>query len=61
MSLGHMNSVSNLIAIPPTSIAKPISNTVMNSDFFQPKSLTNAAMVAMQGMYSIATKVNTII
>jgi hypothetical protein len=56
-----MNNVSSLIAIPPMSIAKAISNTVMNSDFFHPKSLTSAAMVAMQGMYSIATKVKTII
>ena len=57
----YMNNVNSLKAIPPTRMAKAISKTVINNDFFQPKSLINAAMVAMQGMYSIATKVNTTI
>lgn len=50
ISLDYMTKVNNLKATPPKSIAKAISNTVMNSAFFQPKSLHSAAMVAMQGM-----------
>jgi len=42
-------SINNLNVIPPTKIAKIISKTEMNNAFFQPNSLTRAAMVATQG------------
>jgi hypothetical protein len=48
--LCHAININSLNAIPPKLIAKTISNTVMKSAFFQPNSLTKAAIVAMQGM-----------
>lgn len=46
----HVVKVNSLDATPPKLIAKTISNTVMKSAFFQPNSLTRAAIVAIQGM-----------
>ncbi len=54
-------SINILYAIPPTKIANPISKNVINNALLQPCSLTKAAIVATHGIYSIATKVNTII
>jgi len=44
------NIGNNLNVVPPTKIAKIISKNVINNAFFQPNSLTKAAMVAIQGM-----------
>ena len=44
-----------LYTIPPIKIAKATSNTVMNEVFLYPYSLTQAAIVAIHGIYNIVT------